>query len=326
MQDVGHEPILEVHDLQTHIVGRRGVGRAVDGVSFALRAGETLGLVGESGSGKSLTCLSILRLNPQPASIVVGGQVLFGGKDLLKLPEHEMRRVRGRSIAMVLQDPMTSLNPVFTIGNQIAEVLRLHQGASGSRVDDLAADMLRRLRIPDPERALRNYPHQLSGGMRQRAVGAIALAGAPEVLIADEPTTALDVTIQAAYLELLKELQRETNLAILFVTHDFNVVARICDRVAVMYAGRIVEMTDTATLFAAPRHPYTRALLASVPDVDRKRERLEPIVGQPPSVFERSLGCSFAPRCPRADARCWAKEPPEIASAPGESVRCWRYA
>jgi oligopeptide/dipeptide ABC transporter ATP-binding protein len=226
---------------------------------------------------------------------------------------------------MVLQDPMSSLNPVFTIGNQIAEVLRLHQGASGNRVGDLAATMLRRLRIPDAERALRNYPHQLSGGMRQRAVGAIALAGAPEVLLADEPTTALDVTIQVAYLELLKQLQRETNLAILFVTHDFNVVARICDRVAVMYAGRIVETTDTATLFSTPRHPYTKALLASVPDVDRKAERLEPIAGQPPSAFELHSGCPFAPRCREADVRCRTEKPPEVKVA-DTTVCCWSYA
>jgi oligopeptide/dipeptide ABC transporter ATP-binding protein len=252
--------------------------------------------------------------------------VKFRGEDLLKLPEHEMRSIRGRRIAMVLQDPMTSLNPVFSIGNQIGEVLRLHRGARGAEVDHLAADMLRRLRIPDPERALRNYPHQLSGGMRQRSVGAIALAGSPEVLIADEPTTALDVTIQAAYLDLLRQLQRETNLAILFVTHDFNVVARVCDRVGVMYAGQIVEMTDTATLFAAPKHPYTQALLASMPDVDRKQERLEPIAGQPPSLFAPRQGCPFAPRCPHADTRCRAEEPPEIISSPGQSVRCWRFA
>jgi peptide/nickel transport system ATP-binding protein/oligopeptide transport system ATP-binding protein len=326
MDAAAPQPILEVRDLQTHIVGQRGVGRAVDRVSFTLRAGETLGLVGESGSGKSLTCLSIVRLNPQPASRIVGGEVLFGGEDLFKLSEQEMRRVRGRRIAMVLQDPMSSLNPVFTIGNQIAEVLRLHQGARGSRVGELAAEMLRRLRIPDPERALRNYPHELSGGMRQRAVGSIALAGTPEVLLADEPTTALDVTIQVAYLELLKQLQRETNLAILFVTHDFNVVARICDRVAVMYAGRIVETTDTATLFSAPRHPYTKALLASVPDVERKVDRLEPIAGQPPSTFELHPGCPFAPRCREADARCEREEPPEVRLAPAHNARCWRYA
>src|SRR5262245_10711751 len=323
--DIAGPAVLEVRDLQTDIVGRRGVGHAVDRVSFTLQAGETLGLVGESGSGKSLTCLSILRLNPEPASRIVGGKVLFRGRDLLKLSEPEMRRVRGRSIAMVLQDPTSSLNPVFTIGNQIAEVLRLHQSIRRGRVTQLAVEMLRRLRIPDPERAFGSYPHQLSGGMRQRAVGAIALCGAPEVLLADEPTTALDVTIQVAYLELLKQLQRETNLAILFVTHDFNVVARICDRVAVMYAGRIVETTEAATLFSNPRHPYTKALLASVPDVDRKVERLEPISGQPPSAFAVHRGCAFAPRCPLADARCAAEEPPEVTFATAHTARCWRY-
>ena len=320
------EPILVVDDLQTEVQGRRGIGRAVDGVGFALAPGETLGIVGESGSGKSLTCLSLVRLNPTPGTRIVGGRVLLRGRDLLTLPDREMRRIRGRRIAMVLQDPMSALNPVFTIGNQIGEVLHLHRDAHGAAARALAVDLLRQLRIPDPERALASYPHQYSGGMRQRAVGAIALAGGPEVLIADEPTTALDVTIQAAYLDLLRGLQRETGLAILFVTHDFAVVARICDRVAVMYAGRIVETTSVAALFGDPLHPYTRALLASLPDVERKPEKLDPIPGQPPSVFEPRVGCMFAPRCPHADARCRNEAPPEFAVDQGRTVRCWLHA
>ena len=240
------EPILEVRDLQTYFFTRRGVGKAVDGVSFTLHRGETLGLVGESGCGKSLTCLSIVRLHPRPASRIVGGQVLFRGEDLLARPEREMRRVRGRHVAMVLQDPMTALNPVFTVGDQVAEPLRLHQRLRGRTLRERVLEVMRLVRIPGAETRLGSYPHQFSGGMRQRTVGAIALACDPEVLLADEPTTALDVTIQAAYLALLREIQARTGLAILFVTHDFAVVARMCDRVAVMYAGRIVELGDTA--------------------------------------------------------------------------------
>ncbi|MBI4183590.1 MAG: ABC transporter ATP-binding protein [Proteobacteria bacterium] len=318
-------PVLEVKDLRTHLFTSRGVGRAVDGVSFALRRGETLGLVGESGSGKSLTCLSLLRLNPQPASRIVGGAVLYEGTDLLAKTDEEMRRYRGKRIALVLQDPMTALNPVFTVGNQIFEAIRLHQGARGSRLRKIAAEMMRLLRIPDPEQRLGDYPHQFSGGMRQRAVGAIALSGKPSVLIADEPTTALDVTIQAAYLEVLKEIQRRERLAILFVTHDFAVVARMCDRVAVMYAGKIVETADTWRLFDDPRHPYTVALLRSVPDVEARIERLYAIEGQPPSVFEPAKGCAFAARCPHAEARCHDEPPPDVPLEGGRAVRCWLF-
>ena len=319
------DPILEVRDLKTEFSTRRGVGKAVDGVSFTLRRGETLGLVGEFGSGKSLTCLSILRLNPRPGSRITGGRVLLAGEDLLQKSERELRAMRGKRIGLVLQDPMTALNPVYSVGEQIREPLRLHRRLSGSAGRDAAVALLRRLRVPDAERRIAAYPHHFSGGMRQRVVGAIALAGGPEVLIADEPTTALDVTIQAAYLDLLKEIQAEEGLAILFVTHDFAVVARMCDRVAVMYAGRIVETATTADLFEAPKHPYTEALLRSVPDLDEKPDRLYAIAGQPLSIFDASPGCSFAPRCPYAHERC-RTAPPELNLGPDRSVACWRYA
>jgi len=317
-------PLIEVRDLQTHLFSKRGVGRAVAGVSFDLHAGETLGLVGESGCGKSLTCLSVLRLNPQPASRIVGGNVRFRGDDLLTKSEAEMRQYRGKKISMILQDPMRALNPVLTIGDQLYEALILHRGLRGRELRDAACELLERVRIPDPAAGLAAYPHHFSGGMRQRVVGAIAMAGNPEVLIADEPTTALDVTVQEEFLELLKSIQQQDGLGILFVTHDFAVVARMCDRVAVMYAGRIVETADTDTLFDAPRHPYTQALLRSVPDVSRRDERLFSIDGQPPSVFAPLPGCSFAPRCEHATERCRSSAPPPV-QAGGRSVSCWLY-
>jgi oligopeptide/dipeptide ABC transporter ATP-binding protein len=319
------EVVLDVRDLRTYFYTRRGVGKAVDGVSFALREGETLGLVGESGCGKTLTCLSILRLHPRPASRIVGGQVLFRGEDLLPKPEREMRRYRGRHIAMILQDPMTALNPVFTVGNQLAEPLRLHQRLRGRTLRQRAVEALRLVRIPAAETRLGSYPHQFSGGMRQRTVGAIALSCNPEVLIADEPTTALDVTIQAAYLALLREIQARTRLAILFVTHDFAVVARMCDRVGVMYAGRLVELGETAAVLARPAHPYTEALLRSVPDLDASVARLYSIEGQPPSIYEGAPGCPFAPRCPLVEPRCRVEFPPSRSLAPGHVVSCWRH-
>jgi oligopeptide/dipeptide ABC transporter ATP-binding protein len=319
------ETLLEVRDLQTHFFTRRGVGRAVDGVSFTLRAGETLGLVGESGCGKSVACLSVIRLNPRPASRIVGGQVLFRGEDLLKKSEPEMRGYRGRHLAMVLQDPMTALNPVFTVGNQLFEPLRLHQRLRGSRLRQRATEVMRLVRIPAPETRLASYPHQFSGGMRQRTVGAIALSCEPEILIADEPTTALDVTIQAAFLDLLRDIQRRTQLAILFVTHDFGVVAQLCDRVAVMYAGKIVETADTRRLFTMPAHPYTEALLRSVPDVQEHVSRLYSIEGQPPSIYDAQPGCPFAPRCPVVEPRCREVFPPERTLGPGHAVSCWRH-
>ena len=316
-------PLLHVRGLTVDVVGERGVGRAVDGISFSVRRSEALGLIGESGSGKSLTCLSLMRLNQAPGTAITGGVIEFDGQDLLRLDADAMRAYRGRRIAMVLQDPMAALNPVLSVRDQIGEVLALHRGVRGAAQEPIALDLLRLLRVPDPSRVLRSYPHQLSGGMRQRVVSAIALAGGPDLLIADEPTTALDVTVQAAYLRLLRHLQQEKSLAILFVTHDLGAIARICDRVAVMYGGRIVEVTDVTTIFRAPRHPYTQALLRSLPDVDRRPERLEPIPGQPPSVFAPRAGCPFAPRCGEATDRCRTEAPPEIRLADGHTVRCW---
>ncbi|HSX78976.1 MAG TPA: ABC transporter ATP-binding protein, partial [Candidatus Saccharimonadia bacterium] len=261
-------PLLIVEDLQTYFYTRRGVVKAVDGVSFTLNAGETLALVGESGSGKSVTCLSLVRLVPEPAGRIVGGKVLFGGEDLLRKSPTEMRRVRGKHIAMVLQDPMTSLNPALTIGVQVAEVVRLHQGVRGATLRARVLEALTRLRIPGAAARLRHYPHQLSGGTRQRVSSAIATSCVPRLLIADEPTTSLDVTIQAQYLDLLKEVQEQTGVAIILVTHDFGIVAANADRVAVMYAGRIVEMGSTLQVFDVPSHPYTQALLRCLPGVE----------------------------------------------------------
>jgi oligopeptide/dipeptide ABC transporter ATP-binding protein len=323
MNATSPRPLLEVSGLTVEVQGEHGIGCAVDRVSFNIAAGETLGLIGESGSGKSLSCLSVLRLNPRPNTRISGGSIRFAGQDLLQLNEAAMRNHRGRHIAMVLQDPMTALNPVLTIGDQIGESLSLHRGLSRLARTPIAEQLLYQLRVADPPRVLRSYPHQLSGGMRQRVVGAIALAGEPSLLIADEPTTALDVTVQAAYLALLRRLQRENRLAILFVTHDLGVVARICDRVAVMYGGRVVETADAATLFRSASHPYTRALLRAVPDVTKKQERLEAIAGQPPSIFAARKGCLFAPRCAEATPRCSEVSPPETGIGPGHSVHCW---
>src|SRR3989441_13076708 len=267
-------PLLVVDDLKTYFFTRRGITKAVNGVSFTLHAGETLALVGESGSGKSVTCLSLVRLVPEPAGRIVGGRVLFQGEDLLQKSPAEMRRVRGKQIAMVLQDPMTSLNPALTIGSQVSEVVRLHQGLRGSTLRERVLDALSRSRIPGGETRPRHYQHQLSGGMRQRVSSAIAMSCEPRLLIADEPTTALDVTIQAQYLELLKEVQRASGVAVILVTHDFGIVAANADRVAVMYAGHIVEMGGTLEVFDRPAHPYTQALLRCLPDVDLKSERL----------------------------------------------------
>ena len=316
---------LQVRDLRTYFYTKRGVGKAVDGVSFDLRPGETLGLVGESGCGKSMACLSVMRLNPRPASRIVSGQVLLHGEDLLQKSEKEMRQVRGKHIAVILQDPMTALNPVFTIGNQLSEPLRIHQKLRGRRLKQRAIELLQMLQIPAAESRFGSFPHHFSGGMRQRTVGSIALSCSPEVIIADEPTTSLDVTIQAAFLELLKDIQRQSNLAILFVTHDFGVVARMCDRVAVMYAGKIVETADTQRLFSAPAHPYAEALLRSVPEVNEQIERLYAIEGQPPSIYDLPAGCAFATRCPDTQERCWQEFPPVQQIAPGHTVSCWRH-
>jgi oligopeptide transport system ATP-binding protein len=316
-------PLLVVEDLTTSFFTRQGVTKAVDGVSFTLHAGETLALVGESGSGKSVTCLSLVRLVPEPAGRIVGGRVLFEGEDLLQKTPAEMRHVRGKRIAMVLQDPMTSLNPALTIGTQVSEVVRLHQGLRGTPLRERVLEALRRLRISAADTRLRQYPHQFSGGMRQRVSSAIALSCAPRLLIADEPTTSLDVTIQAQYLELLKEVQAAAGVAVVLVTHDFGIVAANADRVAVMYAGKIVEMGTTLQVFNNPAHPYTEALLRCLPDVELKRQQLVEIGGQPPDLARLPPGCSFAPRCPKRQPRCDEAFPPSVAVASGHTAHCW---
>ena len=322
--DAAAPVVLEVRGLRAYLHTRWGIVRAVDGVSFSLRAGETLGLVGESGCGKTMTGLSIVRLLPEPAGRIVEGQVLLDGEDLVTKSESEMRRVRGRRVSMILQDPQTSLNPVFTIGDQILEALRLHRTDGGGSLTSRAEEALRRVKVAAPEQRMRAYPHQMSGGMKQRVVGAIAVAGEPSVLIADEPTTALDVTIQLQYLALLKEIQARTGLAMLFITHDFGIVARMCDRVAVMYAGRIVEMGPTRALFRAPRHPYTEALMASVPRMEGTVARLPSIEGQPPPLHNLPSGCRFADRCAYVDDRCRREYPPTMPVGPAHEAACWR--
>ena len=317
-----NEAVLEVEDLRTHFHTRSGVVKAVDGVSFSVAKGETLGIVGESGSGKSMTALSLVRMVPAGAGRIVGGRVLLKGEDLLQKTEKEMRRIRGGRVSMVLQDPMASLDPLFTIGDQVAEPLRTHRGVRNGALREHAAKLLRLVKIPSPEARLKSFPHQMSGGMRQRIVAAIALACEPELLIADEPTTSLDVTIQAQLIALLKELQRKSGLAMVMITHDFGVVARICHRVAVMYAGRIVETADVRTVFDAPAHPYTIALLHSLPHIDADVKRLPTIEGQPPDLRNLPDGCSFAPRCPRATERCRNEYPAEQVIGPAHSVRC----
>ncbi|HXJ82277.1 MAG TPA: ABC transporter ATP-binding protein [Candidatus Methylomirabilis sp.] len=318
------DALLEVRDLRTYIYTRRGVVKAVDGATFAVRRGETLGIVGESGSGKSMTCLSILRLVPEPGGRIVGGQIVFDGEDLLDKSPGEMRRLRGSRIAMILQDPMASLNPALTVGEQIAETLALHRGLRGRALDERVVDLLRQVRISDPERRVRAYPHQMSGGIRQRVAGAIAISCRPSLLIADEPTTSLDVTIQAQYLRLLKDIQSETGLALVFVTHDLGIVAKLCDRVAVMYAGRIVETGTTREIFNRPRHPYTIGLLNCLPTLRRGRLPLTAIDGQPPDLAHTPAGCAFAPRCSLAEARCEEARPPLLAVEPGHLVACVR--
>ena len=316
-------PILEVENLRTHFLTFRGsrVVKAVDGVSFSLGEGETLGLVGESGSGKTTTCLSIVGLLPK-AGRIVGGSVVFEGEDLTMKSQGELRRIRGRRIAVILQDPMASLNPLFTIFRQVAEPAFFHQNLRGRTLRARVKHLLSAVRIPSPEWRMRDYPHQMSGGMRQRIVGAIALAGGPSLVIADEPTTNLDVTIQAQYLDLLKDIQRETGVALIFVTHNLGIVAKMCDRVAVMYAGKIVEQAPVRELFDRPQHPYTRALLGSVPKLGNK-EPLYSIPGQPPNLANLPGGRSFHPRCPEAVSRCMTEEPRDVHTSDASVARCW---
>ncbi|MCI0887757.1 MAG: ABC transporter ATP-binding protein [Chloroflexi bacterium] len=316
-------PVLKVEDLKTHFFTRSGVVKAVDGISFEVGRGETLGIVGESGSGKSMTAWSILGLVPKPAGRIVGGKIMYLGEDLLEKDENEMRKIRGKGICMVMQDPLTSLNPVFTVGNQILESLRMDFNEPKTSLIKRATQLLANVRIPAPETRLSAYPHQMSGGMRQRVVGAIAMSRSPNVLIADEPTTSLDATIQLQYLRLLKEIQADTGAAILFITHDFGVVARMCDRVAVMYAGKIVEQADVLELFDNPQHPYTQALLKSVPDLDEDLDFLPSIEGQPPSLDNLPEGCAFAPRCPYAFDRC-EEYPEQFSTGQDHVASCWR--
>lgn len=302
------EPLLEVDGMCTHFDTLTGPARSVDGVSYTVRAGQTLGVVGESGCGKSVTALSIMRLLATPPARI-SGSVRLRGTELLKLSEREMRQIRGNRISMIFQEPMTSLNPVLTIGRQIAETVQVHQNAGRSEAFARALEMLRVVQIPEPERRINEYPHQLSGGMRQRVMIALALACNPEVLIADEPTTALDVTIQAQILDLIRRLQRELGMGVVMITHDLGVVAESCDRVVVMYAGRTVEEANVIDLFERPLHPYTRALMASMPLMNTRSTRLTEIPGLVPSPQARRHGCAFAPRCPHANARCTADIP-----------------
>jgi peptide/nickel transport system ATP-binding protein len=316
-------PLLEIRDLVTEFRTDAGVLRAVDGVSFEIAARSTLGVVGESGCGKSVTALSIMRLIPSPPGRIAGGTIRYGGRDLLSLRPAEMRAIRGNRIAMIFQEPMTSLNPVFTVGDQVGEAVRLHQHKSRREARAFEIDMFRRVGIPSPEERIDAYPHQLSGGMRQRVMIAMALACKPDLLIADEPTTALDVTIQAQILDLLRALQRELGMSILLITHDLGVVAETCDEVVVMYAGRIVERARTEVLFAAPRHHYTAGLLRSVPSYGEEveRTRLVEIKGMVPALTELPKGCKFVDRCPAAEALCHAEEPP-LVQLGASWVRC----
>ncbi|MCA1408843.1 ABC transporter ATP-binding protein [Ensifer sp. IC3342] len=321
----GDDVLLDVRELETHFFGEESVTRALDKVSFQVKKGETLGVVGESGCGKSVTALSILRLLPKLSARTVGGEVRFHGHDLLDLSEREMRKIRGDKIALIFQDPMSSLNPVYTVGRQIAEAVQIHTNASRSQALVRAEEMLRLVRIADPECRVNNYPHEISGGMRQRAMIAMALACSPELLIADEPTTALDVTIQAQILRLIVDLKERTGTAVMFITHDLGVVAETCQRVIVMYAGRIVEQATVSDLFARPMHPYTRALMRSVPDRRHSQQRRLPeIPGFVPNLSEPIIGCSFAPRCPFAADICRQKAPAlrEVESC--HVAACWR--
>jgi peptide/nickel transport system ATP-binding protein len=322
----GAVALLELHELCVSFFTADGEAKAVDGVSLALDAGRTLGLVGESGCGKTMTALAILRLVPPPGRIV-GGRIRFDGRDLLGLDERAMRAVRGGQIAMIFQEPTTSLNPVFTVGNQIAEAVRLHQGASRGAARARAIELLRLVEIPEPERRVDAYPHQLSGGMRQRVMIAMALSCEPRLLIADEPTTALDVTIQAQILDLLAGLQRRFGMALLLVTHDLGIVAERTDAMAVMYAGRIVERGPVAAVFARPLHPYTRGLLASVPKVGTQRQRrLDAIPGTVPNLLRLPSGCRFRDRCPIAIPACAATDPELVEYAPAHTAACIRVA
>jgi oligopeptide transport system ATP-binding protein len=320
----GVEPLLEVKNLKTQFFTQDGVVKAVEDVSFYVLPGETLGVVGESGSGKSITGLSIMRLIPTPPGKIVNGEVIFEGKDLLKLNDDQIRRIRGNQIAMIFQDPMTSLNPVLTINRQISEALQLHMGMSKDQAKARSIELLRMVGIPNAEERIDQYPHQFSGGMRQRVMIAMALSCNPKLIIADEPTTALDVTIQAQILDLMRSLQSERDTGVIMITHSMGVVAGMADRVQVMYAGSIVETASTEEIFANPRHPYTVGLMKSIPRLDaRERERLEPIRGLPPDLIDLPDICPFVPRCDYAREKCEQKRPPLLDVGPDHRSACW---
>lgn len=318
------QSLLSVKDLKTYFYTDDGVIPAVDGVSFDLERGSTIGIVGESGCGKSVTSLSILGLIPQPPGKIVGGQILFEGQDLLKLSEPELRQIRGNEIAMIFQEPMTSLNPVFTVGFQISEAIIRHQGFSKAEAREKSIEMLRLVGIPSPEKRVDDYPHHMSGGMRQRVMIAMSLSCNPKLLIADEPTTALDVTIQAQILDLMRELQKNLGTAIMMITHDLGVIAELVEKVVVMYTGKVVETADTHAIFKSPRHPYTIGLLNSIPRLDGSGERLETIPGTVPVPGNFPEGCGFHPRCPFAQELCVGVFPPAFVVADGHKVACWR--
>ena len=314
--------LLEVKNLRTYFFTDEGIVKAVDDVSFGLKKGESLGIVGESGSGKSVTALSIMRLIQDPPGKIIGGEIIFRGEDLLKKKEEEMREVRGNKISMVFQDPMTSLNPVFTIGDQIMEAIILHQKLDKVSARKKAIEMLEIVRIPEASKRIDEYPHQFSGGMRQRVMIAMALSCNPEILIADEPTTALDVTIQAQIIELIKQLQKDLGMSLILITHDMGIVAESCQNVLVMYAGKVVEYADVRTIFKKPSHPYTIGLLESVPRLDVRKERLKAIEGQPPDLVALPNYCYYAERCPYKTERCLEEIPDLIELEPGHYSRC----
>lgn len=320
--------LLSVKDLQTYFTTETGLVKAADGVSFSIRKGETLGLVGESGCGKSVTALSLMRLIQKPPGEILGGEIRFNDLDLLKLSSAEMRRIRGNRISMIFQEPMTSLNPLFRVGDQIAEAIRIHQGLSGGELREAAVEMLRKVGIPDPEGRIREYPHQMSGGMRQRVMIAMALSCNPELMIADEPTTALDVSIQAQILDLMNNLKEDFGASILLITHDLGVIAEMAQTVAVMYAGKIVEYVDVVSIFDRPKHPYTVGLMKSVPKLDEpaaKDKMLSTIPGVVPSLQRLPQGCYFQERCSHTFARCRQEAPPLAEVEPGHLLRCWKY-
>jgi oligopeptide/dipeptide ABC transporter ATP-binding protein len=315
--------LLEVKDLKMYIKVRRGVVKAVDGISFSVDAGEAFGIVGESGCGKTMTSLSLLKLQPHPAGQIIGGEIILDGEDLVQKNEAEMRKVRGRKLSMILQDPLTSLNPAYSIGNQVAEAVIIHQHLKGKPLWEKVIQALRLVKIPAAERRLRDFPHQMSGGMRQRVTGAIALSTEPLLLIADEPTTSLDVTIQAQYMELLKEIQVKSKVGMIFITHDFGIIAEMCENVAVMYAGRIVEKASTRDLFNNPLHPYTKALIGCLPKLEARWQKLDTIPGQPPDLSKLPVGCRFADRCPEVMDVCTQGYPEETVVEGNHNVSCW---